>query len=446
MSDQLSPFPWIDVVIILALIVLNAVLAMSEMAIVSSREARLKAMARNGSSGAQCALDLSADPGRFLSTVQTGITLIAIIAGAYSGASLGEPTAQRLQLLGFEPDTAQKLGFGLVIVIVTYVSLVVGELVPKQLALRSPEPIAAIISRPMRWLSRIGAPFVWVLDRSSAFLFRLIGLNRESEKAVTAEELHLVVAEAKTAGVLEENERAIISGVVRLADRPVREVMTPRTEVDWIDISASGDELRQALKETPHSRIPVADGSVENIVGVVQVRDLLDTMLDKKPLSLKRLARTAPVIPDLMDAMDALAVLRSADVPLALVHDEYGHFDGIVTPGSIIAALAGAFRHDIDEGEEPDIVERDDGSYILSGAASADVLSDRLGIQLPADRDFSTVAGFALEVLKHLPEVGEKFVHDRWTFEIVDMDGRKIDKLIAAQKKRVRKEPQPVAE
>jgi putative hemolysin len=446
MSDQLSPFPWIDVIMILALIVLNALLAMSEMAIVSSREARLKAMARNGSSGAQCALDLSADPGRFLSTVQTGITLIAVIAGAYSGASLGEPTAQRLQLLGLEPDTAQKVGFGVVIVLVTYVSLVVGELVPKQLALRSPEPIAALISRPMRWLSRAAAPFVWVLDRSSAFLFHLIGLNRESEKAVTAEELHLVVAEAKTAGVLEESERAIISGVVRLADRPVREVMTPRTEVDWIDISASGQELCDALKETPHSRIPVADGSVENIVGVVQVRDLLDTMLDKKPLDLKRLARKAPIIPDLMDAMDALAVLRSADVPLALVHDEYGHFDGIVTPGSIIAALAGAFRHDIEEGEEPDIIEREDGSYLLSGAASADVLSDRLGIQLPADRDFSTVAGFALEVLKHLPDVGEKFAHDNWTFEIVDMDGRKIDKLIAAQKKRARKEPQPASE
>jgi putative hemolysin len=446
MSDHLSPFPWIDVVIILALIVLNALLAMSEMAIVSSREARLKAMARNGSSGAQCALDLSADPGRFLSTVQTGITLIAVIAGAYSGASLGEPTAQRLQLLGLEPDTAQKVGFGVVIVLVTYVSLVIGELVPKQLALRSPEPIAALISRPMRWLSRAAAPFVWVLDRSSAFLFHLIGLNRESEKAVTAEELHLVVAEAKTAGVLEESERAIISGVVRLADRPVREVMTPRTEVDWIDISASGQELCDALKETPHSRIPVADGSVENIVGVVQVRDLLDTMLDKKPLDLKRLARKAPIIPDLMDAMDALAVLRSADVPLALVHDEYGHFDGIVTPGSIIAALAGAFRHDIEEGEEPDIIEREDGSYLLSGAASADVLSDRLGIQLPADRDFSTVAGFALEVLKHLPDVGEKFAHDNWTFEIVDMDGRKIDKLIAAQKKRARKEPQPASE
>ena len=447
MSDHLSPFPWIDVIVILALILLNAVLAMSELAVVSSRDARLKAMARSGSRGAQVALDLAADPGRFLSTVQTGITLIAVFAGAYSGTNLGEPTAQRVEQLGLDPQTARQVGFTLVIVLVTYVSLVIGELVPKQLALRSPEPIAAAVSRPMLWLSRISAPVVWALDRTSALVFHLLGLNRESDKAVTAEELHLVVAEAKTAGVLEESERAIISGVVRLADRPVREVMTPRTDVDWIDISASGEALRKALKETPHSRIPVAEGSVDTIVGVVQVRDLLEAMLDKKPLNLRRLARSAPVIPDLMDAMDALAVLRSADVPLALVHDEYGHFDGIVTPGSIIAALAGAFHHDIEEGEEPDIVERDDGSYLLSGAASADVLSDRLGIQLPQDRDFSTIAGFALEVLKHLPEIGEKFSHDRWTFEIVDMDGRKIDKLIATHKKRAqRKEPSPKPE
>ncbi len=436
MSDHLLPFPWIDVVIILALILLNAVLAMSELAVVSSREARLKAMARGGSGGAQAALELSSDPGRFLSTVQTGITLIAIFAGAFSGTSLGDPTAQRLQALGVDPDVAQHLGFGIVIVIVTYVSLVIGELVPKQLALRSPEPIAAAVARPMQLLSRIAAPFVWLLDRTSALVFRLIGLTRESQKAVTAEELHLVVAEAQTAGVLEESERAIISGVVRLADRPVREVMTPRTEVDWIDVSATGDELREALKDTPHSRIPVADASVENIVGVVQVRDLLEAMLDGQKLDLRRLTRSAPVIPDLMDAMDALAVLRSAEVPLALVHDEYGHFDGIVTPGSILAALAGAFRNDIEEGEEPDVVEREDGSYLLSGAASADVLSDRLGVHLPVDRDFSTVAGFALEHLKHLPETGETFTHDRWAFEIVDMDGRKIDKLIATRVKR----------
>jgi putative hemolysin len=447
MSDTLLPFPWIDLVVILALIALNGVLAMSELAVVSSREARLKAMARSGSRGAQVALDLAGDPGRFLSTVQTGITLISIFAGAYSGTNLGEPAAQRLHLLGLEPETAQKAGFALVIVVVTYVSLVIGELVPKQLALRSPEPLAVIVSRPMLWLSRISAPFVWVLDRTSALVFHLLGLNRESESAVTAEELHLVVAEAQTAGVLEESERAIISGVVRLADRPVREVMTPRTEVDWIDVAASGEELCQALRETPHSRIPVAEGSVEKIVGVIQTRDLLDSMIDGQELNLRQLARAAPVMPDLMDAMDALAVLRSADVPLALVHDEYGHFDGIVTPGSILAALAGAFHHDIEEGEEPDFVERDDGSYLVSGAASADVLTDRLGIQLAADRDFSTVAGFALEVLKHLPETGETFSHDRWTFEIVDMDGRKIDKLLAAPKKRPqRKQAEAAAE
>ena len=439
MSGSLLPFPWIDVAIILALIALNGLLAMSELAVVSSREARLKAMARSGSGGAQCALDLSADPGRFLSTVQIGITLVGILAGAYSGASLGEPVAQRLALLGLEPDTASTAGFGLVIAVVTYVTLVIGEIVPKQFALRNPEPLAVIVARPMLWLSKAAAPFVWLLDRTSALIFRTLGLKRESESAVTAEELHLVVAEAHTSGVLEESERAIISGVVRLADRPVREVMTPRTEVDWIDVSSSPAELRKALRETPHSRIPVAEGSADSIVGVVQVRDLLDAVLAGRELNLRELARPAPVIPDLMDAMDALAVLRSADVPLALVHDEYGHFDGIVTPGSLLAALAGAFHHDIEEGDEPDLVEREDGSFILSGAASADVLADRLGIRLPDDRDFSTVAGFALEVLKHLPEVGERFGHDGWAFEIVDLDGRKIDKLIASRPRKPRR-------
>ena len=433
MSHPLPPIPWLDVVLILALIVLNGLLSMSEMAIVSSREARLKAMAKTGSRGARCALDLSAEPGRFLSTVQTGITLISIINGAFSGASLGEPIAARLELEGLSPSTAHTLGYGVVIVVITFVSLVIGEIVPKQIALRSPEPLAALIARPMKWLSRITAPFVWLLDRSSALIFSLAGLNRESRNQVTAEELHLVVAEAQTAGVLEEDERAMISGIVRLADRPVREVMTPRTEIDWIDVRASEDEIRAALLDSPHTRIPVADGSVENIVGVLQVRDVVAALLEGRPLELKHLCRNAPVIPDLMDAMDALAVLRSAEVPLALVNDEYGHLDGIVTPGSILSALAGTFAHDIVQGEEPPLVEREDGSWIISGAANADLLSDRLGVNMPHERDFSTVAGFALSVLRHLPETGEKFRHDGWSFEIVDMDGRKIDKLIASR-------------
>lgn len=440
MSDHLAPIPWHDVLIIFALILLNGVLAMGEMAIVSSREARLKAMAKSGSVGSRYALELAADPGRFLSTVQSGITLIAIFAGAFSGAALGEPVAQRLEAAGLAGPTAHTVGFGLVIVLTTYFSLVIGEIVPKQIALRSPEPIAAAMARPMHWLSRIVAPFVWVLDRSSALIFKSLGLDKESRNQVTAEELHLVVAEAQTAGVLEEDERAMISGIVRLADRPVREVMTPRTEIDWIDIASTEEEVRQALLEIPHNRIPVADGAVENIVGVIQTRDVLAASLEGRPIELRQLCRTAPVIPDLMDAMDALAVLRGADVPLALVHDEYGHLDGIVTPGSILAALAGTFASDVDDSEDPALVERDDGSFLVSGAASADLLTDRLGMSLPGDRDYSTVAGFALSVLKHLPDTGEKFWHDGWSFEVVDMDGRKIDKLIAS---RPRKKPVP---
>jgi putative hemolysin len=445
MSDHISPIPWPDVLLILALIFVNGALAMGELAIVSSREARLKAMAKSGSPGARCALDLASDPGRFLSTVQSGITLIAIFAGAFSGASLGEPVSQRLELLGLKPETAHTVGFGLVIVLTTYVSLVIGEIVPKQIALRSPEPIAVVMSRPMRILSKIVAPFVWVLERSSALILGLLGMNRESKNHVTAEELHLVVAEAQTAGVLEEDERAMISGIVRLADRPVREVMTPRTEIDWIDSAASSEEIRTALLATPHSRIPVADGAVENIVGVIKTRDVMAALLQRRPINLNELCRAAPVIPDLMDAMDALAVLRNADVPLALVHDEYGHLDGIVTPGSILAALAGTFASDVDQGDEPALVERDDGSWLVSGAASADLLSDRLGVNLPQERDYSTVAGFALSVLKHLPETGEKFRHDGWSFEIVDMDGRKIDKLIASRTRKRQAEAQAEA-
>ena len=440
MSDQLLPFPWLDLVLILALIAINGVLSMSELAIVSSREARLKAMAKSGSKGARFALDLAAEPGRFLSTVQIGITLISILNGAFSGASLGTPVAQRLAVLGVDPETAETLGFGLVIVLTTFASLVIGELVPKQFALRSPEPIAALMSRPMIILSKVTAPFVWLLDRTSAAIFRALGLSRENKNHVTAEELHLVVAEAQTAGVLEESERAIISGIVRLADRPVREVMTPRMEIDWIDIDCGREEIRAALAATPHSRLPVARGSVDDIVGVVSARDLLLAVLDGRELNLPQIVKSAPVIPDLMDAMDALAVLRAADVPLALVHDEYGHLDGIVTPGSLLSALGGAFAHDLDVDHDPPCIERDDGSWLVSGAASADVLTDRLGLQLPNDRDYSTVAGFALSILKHIPETGENFTHDGWKLEVVDMDGRKIDKLLASRPKRRRRE------
>ena len=438
MSGPLAPIPWFSIVLILALIAINGVLSMSELAIVSSRDARLKAMAKSGSRGAKAALQLASDPGKFLSTVQIGITLIGVLAGAFSGSRLGMPMAQRIAALGVEQELAEQLGFGLVIVVTTFFSLVIGELVPKQFALRNPEPIAIIMARPMQWLSKATAPFVWLLDRTSAMIFRLLGLDRENKNVVTAEELHLVVAEAQTAGVLEESERAIISGIVRLADRPVREIMTPRTEIDWIDIRCGHDEIKRVLAATPHSRLPVARGSVDDIVGVVSTRDMLAVLLNRGELDIATLTKAPPVIPDLMDAMDALAVLRAAEVPLALVHDEYGHLDGIVTPGSLLAALAGAFANDMDEGEDPPCVERDDGSWLVSGAASADLLSDRLGVAMPSDRDYSTVAGFSLWVLKRIPETGERFDFDSFDFEVVDMDGRKIDKLLVKRRPRKR--------
>lgn len=429
----LPPFPWIDLAIILALVGLNGVFAMSELAIVSARKPRLQAMAKVGRRGARTALALAADPGRFLSTVQIGITLIGILAGAYSGASLGGPVGARLELLGVPEGTADELGFALVIVLTTYASLIIGELVPKQFALRSPEPIAVIVARPMLWLSRLTAPLVWLLDRSSALIFRLLGMKRESESHVTAEELHLIVAEASKSGVIEESERAIISGVVRLADRPVREVMTPRTEVDWIDADSDAQAIRARLLETPHTRLPVAEGSVDTIVGVVQARDIVAAMLRGQPLDLRALMHVAPVLPDQLDAMNALEALRQAEVPMALVHDEYGHFDGLVTPADLLIAIAGEFASDVDIGTDPALVERDDGSLLVSGAMAADQLAERLGIDLPEDRDYATVAGLVLAVLRHLPEVGEHFVEQGWRFEVIDMDGRKIDKLLVSE-------------
>src|SRR3712207_936023 len=326
-TTPLAPFPWLDVVIILMLVTLNGAFAMSELAIVSSRRPRLRAMAKTGRGGAQAALDLGAEPGRFLSAVQIGISLIGILAGAYSGASLGGPVAERLIPLGLDSDTAESVGFGIVIILVTYASLVIGELVPKQFALRSPEPIAALMAVPMLWIAKGTAPLVWLLDRTSALIFRILRMRRDSSDKVTAEELHLVVAEAHSAGVLEEYERAIISGVVRLADRPAREVMTPRTDVDWIDAQAAPEEVRKALLEIPHSRIPVAEGSVDQLIGIVQARDIVAALIEGRPLDMRALSREAPVVPDQMDAMDALAVLRGSETRMAFVHDEYGHFE-----------------------------------------------------------------------------------------------------------------------
>ena len=429
----LSPFPWFDSLIILGLIFLNGLFAMSELAIVSARTSRLEAMAKDGNRGARTAIKLASNPGKFLSTVQIGITLIGILAGAYSGASLGGPVGERLERLGLGTETAEAVGFALVIGVTTYLSLVIGELVPKQFALRSAERIAVLAALPMRFMATAAAPVVWVLDGSSAMIFRLLGLKRDTQNIVTADELQMIFAEATRSGVIEETERAIISGVVRLSDRPVREVMTPRTEVDWLPLDASVEDMRRILADSGHSRFPLGDGSIDEIRGIVYARDLLAAMLDGGVPDLIDLMRNAPIMPDQIDAMDALQVMQKGEVPMALVHDEYGHFEGLVTPADLLYALAGEFASDTDQGAQPMIIERADGSFLVSGAMAADNMADRLNIDLPEDRDYATAAGHVLHCLRHLPQEGETFVDQGWRFEIVDMDNRKVDKLLVTR-------------
>ncbi|MFC3175154.1 hemolysin family protein [Novosphingobium bradum] len=429
----MTPFPWSDVLIIAGLILLNGLFSMSEMAIVSARPARLKIAADRGSTGARCALVLAENPGKFLSTVQIGITLIGIVAGAYSGASLGHPTAERLIGWGLPPAHAEEIGFAVVIAATTYFSLVVGELVPKQVALRLAEPIAIYAAVPMRLLSRVTAPLVWLLDHSSILLMRLIGLKSASEQEVTEEELHMMFAEATRSGVLEEEERAIMTGIMRLADRPVREVMTPRTVLDTIDRRATEADVRALLKQSPHSLWPVTDGEPDRIVGVVKAKDVLSVLLAGKRLQIARLMSKAEIVPDQLDAMDALRILQGADVAMAMVHDEYGHLEGVVTPADLLAAIVGDFASYQDEGADPMVVTREDGSLLISGALPADALASRLDIDLPDDRDYATAAGFVLSVIKRLPVEGEHFHEQDWRFEVVDMDGRKIDKLLVSR-------------
>ncbi|MFY8047493.1 MAG: hemolysin family protein [Erythrobacter sp.] len=429
----MTPFPWTDLAIILALVVINGVFAMSELAIVSAKTSTLEAKAEAGSTSARTAIALAADPGKFLSTVQIGITLIGIIAGAYSGASLGGPVGERMAALGLPAQYADETGFAVVIALTTYLSVVVGELVPKQLALRNAVPLALIMARPMAFLSRAAAPLVWLLDTSSAAIIRLFGIRRTDEASVTAEELHMIFAEATRSGAIEAEQRQLLTGVVRLAERPVREMMTPRTAVDWIEADADTAEIRQTIEDSPHSLMPVADGSPDTILGVVKVREVLAAMVAGEAVSIRAMMRRVEVVPDQLDAMDALRVLQSSEVAMALVHDEYGHFEGLVTPVDLLTAIVGTFVSDQDEGDQPQVVVREDGSLLVAGSYSADAMADRLRIDYDENREFGTAAGYVLSVLKKLPAEGEHFIDQGWRFEVVDMDGRRIDKLLVSR-------------
>lgn len=419
-----------ELAIVFVLVLLNGLFSLSELAVVSSRRPRLQAMAEARRPGARAALALSEEPGRFLSTVQIGITLVGILTGAFSGAALGDSLARVLADAGVSRGWAEPLGFGLVVAGITYLSIVVGELAPKRLALRAPESIACIVAPGMTLLSRVATPVAWLLDVSTSAIFRLLGLRNEPEAAVTDEEIHSVVAEAASAGVIDPAERQMISGVMRLGDRPVRGIMTPRTDVDILNLADGPDKLRELIAETTHSHLPVTEDAGEAMLGVVHTRTLLTQLLAGQGLDIRAAIRTAPIIPDTAAALDALAVLRDAPVPMALVHDEYGHFEGVVTPSDVLEAIAGVFRADADTAE-PGAVQREDGSWLLGGWLPVDEMAEHLNLRLPSDRSYHTVAGYILAALGRLPSTGEQVTVGEWRFEVVDLDGNRIDKLIA---------------
>ncbi len=418
-----------ELTLVVLLILLNGFLAMSELAVVSSRLARLRALESAGVSGAATAIRLAEDPSKFLSTVQIGITLVGVLAGAFSGATLAERLGLYLAEQGMAETWADAVSLVGVVAIVTYLSLIIGELVPKQIALGNPERVAAFVARPLLWIGRIFAPAVMLLDVSSRLVLKLLGREGKSQETVTEEEIKMLVAEAESAGVLDPAEKQMISGVLRFGDRPVSALMTPRHEVDWVDLEDKQSEIRQKLTASRHSRLPVGKGSVDEVVGIVQAKDLLNAYLSGEAVDIRGHVKDAPIIHESADALEMLEVLKRATVHMALVVDEYGTFQGVVTSGDILEAIAGAFREQGEESE--DAVRRDDGSWLLSGSMPRDELSDLLLLPIPADAMFHTLAGFMLDNLKRMPKVGDSVVVGGWRLEVVDMDGRRIDRVLA---------------
>jgi len=421
---------YVELAIVTILILVNGLLALAELAIVSSRRARLQAMMAREVVGARRALALASDPGRFLSTVQIGITLVGVLSGAFSGATLGLRLAEWLAQLGLPAGVAEAVGVGLVVTVITYFSLVIGELVPKQIALRNPEKIAVRVAPAMTVMARIASPVVWFLDISGRAVLRALGYQAQAEHRVTDEEIRTLMAEAETAGVIEPGERAMIAGVMRLGDRPVRAVMTPRREVDMVDLTDGPDDIRRTVLDSVHSRLPVHAGTPDEMLGVIQAKGLLDAYLRGERPDIKSQMRPAANVPDTADALDVVDVIKGSPVHMALVHDEYGHFQGVVTNADILAAIVGDFR--TDEGPvEPDAVQRDDGSWLIAGSMPVDEMADRLFIAVPQERGYHTAAGFMLNQLGHLPDIGESFDSQGWRFEVIDLDGHRIDKILA---------------
>jgi len=418
--------------LIILLMLLNGVLAMAEMAVVSARKVRLQQRVEQGDTGARVALELASAPNGFLSTVQIGITLVGILAGAFGGATMAEHLAAYLGQVPGLASSSKALGFGIVVVTITYLSLIIGELVPKRLALNNPEGIATMLAKPMRVLSVMASPAVRLLSVSTDSVLRLLGVRPSPEPPVTEEEIQLMLAQGTEAGVFAEAEHDMVMNVFRLDDRRINGLMTPRPEIVWLDLHASPGEIQHQLTTSPYTRFLVCDGSIDNVCGVVRAKDLLAACLAGQAFDIQAALRQPLFVPEHQPGLKVLELFKQTSTHLAIVVDEYGGTQGLVTHHDIMEAIVGDLPSAGLPTESP-VVQREDGSWLLDGVLPVDTLKQLLGLkQMPSeDRgdEYHTLAGFVLRHIERIPVAGEHFTWNGLRFEVIDMDGHRIDKV-----------------
>ena len=426
----------VEITIIFLLLIINGVFAMSELAILSARKIRLQQKSEEGDSSARVALELAESPNRFLSTVQIGITLVGILAGAFGGATLAERLGVLLARIDWLKPYATGVAFAIVVLLTTYFTLVIGELIPKRLALNNPEKAALAMAKPMRFLSRIARPVVSLLSASTDFGLRLLGITPPAEPPVTEEEIRVLMEQGTQVGVFEAAEQDMVEGIFQLNARYIDAIMTPRTEIEWLDLSESREEILADLLSSNHSRFPVGMDNLDNVQGILRAKDFLEKLVAGEPFEIRDLLVPPLFVPDSMSALKVLELIKVAGVHEALVIDEYGGLLGMVTLYDVLKAIVGDIPGPGDD-TEPEAVQREDGSWLLDGLLDIVDLKDILDVDELPDEDrigFQTLGGFVMSQVGSIPTSGHSFDWNGYKFEILDMDGRRVDKVLVSKK------------
>jgi putative hemolysin len=423
----------LQLLFVVLLIVVNGFFAMAEIALVASRKARLQPLAEAGNPGAQAALELKADPSRLLSTVQIGVTVIAILSGTFGEATLGEALQQQLESYeGFVARYAHAVSMAVVVIAISYFSLILGELVPKRIALAHTERIAAALARIMRAMARAGAPIEWFLSASTNLVLRLLPIRNPRAAPVTDEEISFMLREGVATGHIPETETAIVEMALRLGDRRASAVMTPRTQVESLDLDDPEEENRRKVRDSAYSRFPVVQGGSQQVLGIVHAKDLLIAALAGRPFDLRAATKPPLYLPNTVTALRVLEAFKTSGEPMALIVDEYGDLEGLVTQSDILEALVGDITGSADADQR--VVRREDGTYLIDGMVGLDELKQALGIShLPGeDADFHTLGGYVMARLNRVPMVADRVTAADYRFEVVKMDGRRVDRVLVS--------------